>query len=182
MYHKPCCVTRSLNSNVNMLIRSKTLKSIIIRETRSYTGTHGGLSPAIHRDEPHLVRHRYQISQNGWLSSRHSTIGQPVQSRKSVVPGFKNKFSTLVEATPFFCLCQHPFRHNCSRGTSRLAEVPRCTSFFSSTVRNGLARVRAPRPRAAQLSLCTPEKLVSRDGSGSTFFGTVHGFIYTREL
>ena len=32
-----------------------------------------------------------------------------------------------------------------------------------STVRDGLARTRAPGPRAAQLSLCTPEKLVSPD-------------------
>ena len=51
---------------------------------------------------------------------------------------------------------------------SRLAGVLLCHQFFFSTVRDGLARARAPWPRAAQLSLCTPENLVSRDDSGST--------------
>ena len=45
---------------------------------------------------------------------------------------------------------------------SWLAGVPLCTRVFS-TVRDGLARGRAPRPRAAQLSLCTPEDLVPPD-------------------
>ena len=45
---------------------------------------------------------------------------------------------------------------------SWLAGVPLYTSFFS-TVGDGLARARAPGQQAAQLSLCTPENLVSPD-------------------
>ena len=50
---------------------------------------------------------------------------------------------------------------------SRLAGVLLHISFLR-TVREGLVRTRASRPRAAQLSLCTPEHLVSRDSSDST--------------
>ena len=35
--------------------------------------------------------------------------------------------------------------------------------IFGASVRDGLAKERAPKPRAAQLSLCKPEKLVSPD-------------------
>ena len=35
--------------------------------------------------------------------------------------------------------------------------------IFLASVGDGLARTRAPGPQAAKLSLCTPEKLVSRD-------------------
>ena len=35
--------------------------------------------------------------------------------------------------------------------------------IFGASVRDGLAKGRAPKPRAAQLSLCKPEKLVSPD-------------------
>ena len=36
-------------------------------------------------------------------------------------------------------------------------------SFGGASVGDGLAKGRAPKPRAAQLYLCTPEKLVSPD-------------------
>ena len=135
-------------------------------------------SPARALFQPHPVQLRYQYHKNVWLSSRHSTIGQSLQSRKSVVPGFKNIFTTLVEATQLFYRCQHPFRHNCyfilffaraNLGTRAGARRFNVAPAFLSTVRDGLARVRAPRSRAAQLSLDTPENLVSRDGSGNTF-------------
>ena len=45
---------------------------------------------------------------------------------------------------------------------SWLAGALLCTRFFS-TVRDGLARARAPGPQAAELSMCTPEDLVSPD-------------------
>ena len=45
----------------------------------------------------------------------------------------------------------------------------RFTPVVFSTIRDGLAKARAPRPRAGQLSLCTPDNLVSRNGSGNTF-------------
>ena len=48
-------------------------------------------------------------------------------------------------------------------------EGPALPPALLSSVRYGLARIRAPRPRAAQLSLCTPENLVSQDGPGNTF-------------
>ena len=56
----------------------------------------------------------------------------------------------------------------CTRRTSFARGGPASHQLFFSTVGDGLARARAPRPRAAQLYLCTPENLASRDDSGST--------------
>ena len=56
----------------------------------------------------------------------------------------------------------------------------RFTPVFFSTVRDGLAKARAPRPRAAHLSLRTPKNLVSRDGSGNTF--SLPYMVYLQEV
>ena len=68
---QPCVYTRHAVL-LNMVIQSAVAKSIVIREIRSYTGTQGGLSPAIHRKEPHPVQPRYQY---------HKTCG----SRRAIV-------------------------------------------------------------------------------------------------
>ena len=89
-----------------MVIRSETLKSIVVREFRSYTGTQGGLSPAIHREEPHPVRPRYQY---------HETCGSHcaiVQLDNRYSPAKHSVVSCLKVYTPYlrnhtvFDLCQ----------------------------------------------------------------------------
>ena len=160
-----------------MVIHPNQLSS----EIRPSTGKHGEPLPAIHRAQPHPVQLRYQYHKNVWLSSHHNTIGQSVQSRKSVAPS-KNIRYTLYSTrdyTTFFYLYQHFVRHDCRVilfFTRALAQLdaqaglrgPCFATSFLSTVRQGLARKLAPRPQAAQLPLCTPENLVSRDDSNST--------------
>ena len=89
-----------------MVIRSETLKSIVIREIISYTGTQGGLSPAIHRGEPHPVRPRYQ---------HHKTCGSHcaiVQLDNRYSPAKHSVIFCLKVYTPYlrnhtvFYLCQ----------------------------------------------------------------------------
>ena len=100
------------NAVVNMVIQSK---SSVIREIRPHTGTHGGLSPAIHREEPHPVRPRYQYHKT---CGSHCAIVQLDNryspAKQSIVSCSKSIYTLLVEATLFFYLCQHSFRHNCN--------------------------------------------------------------------
>ena len=51
----------------------------------------------------------------------------------------------------------------CARKSRELEREDPALPEILSTVRDGLARAREPGPRAAQKSLCTPEKLVSPD-------------------
>ena len=90
-----------------MVIQSAVAKSIVIREIRSYTGTQGGLSPAIHRNEPHPVRPRYQYHKTCGshcaivqLDDRHSP------AKHSVVSCFKSIYTLRAESHCFFNLCQ----------------------------------------------------------------------------
>ena len=55
------------------------------------------------------------------------------------------------------------FFYVCARRTRFARGGPASHQLFFSTVGDGLARARAPGPQAAQLSLCTPETLVSPD-------------------
>ena len=50
-----------------------------------------------------------------------------------------------------------------ARESRELAREGPALHEILSTVRDGLAKTRAPEPRTAQLSLCKPEKLVSPD-------------------
>ena len=74
-----------------MVIHPNQLSS----EIRPSTGKHGEPPQAIHRAQPHPVQLRYQYHKNVWLSSHHNTIGQSVQSRKSVAP------SKNIRYTPY---------------------------------------------------------------------------------
>ena len=114
------------------MIQPKTLKLIVIRETRPYTGKQGELLPAIYREE----------AAPGWFGKVLFFIFY-----------FKIYFN-LRAAREF-------------RRTSLSAGLLLHSSVLR-TVREGLARAREPRPQAVQLSLCTPENLVSRDGSDRT--------------
>ena len=98
------------------------------------------LPPAIHREQPHPVRPRYEC---------HKTCG----SRRAIV-----QLDNIVIL--FYFARAREFTRISAHEPARPP-----ASIFLSTVRDELARVRASRSRGAQFFLCLPENLVSRDGS-----------------
>ena len=149
-----------------MVIQSK---SIVIREIRPYTGTHGGLSPAIHRDEPHPVRRRYQYPNT---CGSHCAIVQldnrysPAKRALSLVRKYIYTLLRLVELQYCYFILLFIFENFGARAGSRGSRFG--PTFFKHRWRWARTSTNAEIP-AAQLSLCTSEVLASRDGSGSTF-------------
>ena len=134
---QPGCVNRSLNSVVNMVIQSVTLRSTVIREIRPYKGTHGGLSPAVHPEEPRPVRPRYQYNRT---SGSHCAIVQldnrysPAKIALSLVLKIYTPYSQSY--TMFFILVSTLviLFYFCARTRVSTHEPARPPAFFLSTV------------------------------------------------
>ena len=99
--------------------------------------------------------------QRNYHTQARTSHHQPFMEKKPH-PSVRYSFNFIFIVIYFLRAIAHLNARAGSRGS-------RFTPGFFSTVRDGLAKARAPRPRAAHLSLCTPKNLVSRDGSGNTF-------------